>query len=138
MDLSASRGEDWALKGKKPRAVAVRRTIQIIVRNDQLAILSDDVKPNAGSRARKTIPLQRDTVESIDEFVAAVQQQIDSWGMAGDGLYWRPVLSLYVEPNGQRRAQDLARLLKNSGFELQPAAVANSHSGGNSRATRPR
>jgi hypothetical protein len=137
-DLSATRGADWALKQKKSRAVPVRRTIQVIVRNEHLAILSDDLRPNAPVTAAKTIPLQRDTVESIDEFVAAVQSQIEGWGIAGVGLYWRPVLSLHVGPDGRRRAQDLARLLKNSGLELQPAATANHNLEGSSRATRSR
>ena len=138
MDLSAARGNDWALKQKKPRAIPVRRTISVIVRNHHLAILSDDVRPHAPAPAAKTIPLERDTVASIDEFVAAVQNQIDGWGMAGDGLYWRPVLSLHVGPDGNRRAQDLARLLKNSGLELQPAAATKPNPQGNSRATRSR
>ena len=125
-------------KQKKPRAIPVRRTISVIVRNHHLAILSDDVRPNAPARSSKTIPLERDTVASIDEFVAAVQNQIEGWGMAGDGLYWRPVLSLHVGPDGHRRAQDLARLLKNSGLELQPAAATNPNPQGNSRATRSR
>jgi hypothetical protein len=138
MDLSAARGDDWALKQKKPRAIPVRRTISVIVRNHHLAILSDDVQPHAPAPAAKTIPLERDTVESIDAFVAAVQNQIEGWGMAGDGLYWRPVLSLHVGPDGHRRAQDLARLLKNSGLELQPAAATNPKPQGNSRAARSR
>jgi hypothetical protein len=138
MDLSATRGNDWALKRKKSRAIPVRRTIQVIVRKEHLAILSDDVQPTAPGPTAKTISLERDTVESIDEFVAAVHKQIEGWGMAGDGLYWRPVLSLHVGPDGTGRAQDLARLLKNSGLELQPAAATNPNPQGNSRATRSR
>jgi hypothetical protein len=138
MDLSAARGEDWALKRKQPRAVPVRRSIQVLVRNDSLAILSDEARAGARAAAGRSIALQRDTVESIDEFVAAVQSQIEGWGMAGNGLYWRPVLSLHVAPDAHGRAQDLARLLKNSGLELQPAAAAQINSGGNSRATRSR
>jgi hypothetical protein len=137
MELTAARGKDWALKNKKPRAVPVRRTIQVIVRNDQLAILSDEQPRGGHLPAGKTIPLKPDTGESIDEFVAAIQAQIDGWGMAGDGLYWRPVLSLHVGPDGHRRAQDLARLLKNSGLELQPAAAQLSPQG-NSREPRGR
>jgi hypothetical protein len=115
MDLAATRGEDWALN---------------------LAILSDDAQSNATKPFGKTIPLKPDTVESIDEFVAAVQSQIESWGMAGDGLYWRPVLQLHVAPDGARRAQDLARLLKNSGLEIPPPATANPNSRGYGHATR--
>ena len=134
-ELAATRGADWALKRKGPRAVPVRRTIQIVVRKDHLAVLSDDVSLNARSPAGTTIPLIGDTVQAIDEFVKVVNQQIEGWGMAGDGLYWRPVLAVHVGPDGQRRAQDLARLLKNSGLELQ-SATAQSNPQGSNRATR--
>jgi hypothetical protein len=135
-DLSVTRGEDWALKRKKPRAVAVRRTIQVVVRKDHVVIVSDNVRANTAVPVGKTVSLQRDTVESIDDFVAAVQSQIEGWGMAGDGLYWRPVLQLHVAPDGARRAQDLARLLKNSGLDIPPPATANFNSRGYPRATR--
>ena len=55
----------------------------------------------------------------MQEFVKAVEAQVDGWGIAGDNLYWRPVLEIQVGPDGQRRADDMARLLKNSDLEVQ-------------------
>ena len=34
--LAETRGKDWAVKQKPPRATGVRRTIRVVVRNDQL------------------------------------------------------------------------------------------------------
>ena len=116
------------------RAVPVRRSIQIFVENNRLTIASDELQ-RQGRPAARTIPLKRDTVESIDELVEAVHQQIEGWGMAGDGLYWRPVLSLHVRPDGSRRADDLRRLLKNSGLELQYPVTATQPPRDNRRAT---
>jgi hypothetical protein len=45
--------------------------------------------------------------------------------MAGTNLYWRPVIVLSVAPQGERRANDLERLLRNSGLELKTDEVAN-------------
>jgi len=42
---------------------------------------------------------------------------------------------LHIAPGGERRADDLTRLLKNSGLELMPAATAALNSTGNSGAT---
>lgn len=134
--LAASRGEDWALRRKNTQEVPIRRTIRVEVRGDQLAVLPDPSQAAARRPQPKAIQLKRDTVESIDEFVAAVQDRIDGWGTAGDGMYWRPVLQLHVTPDGERRADDLSRLLKNSGFELQPTDIANQPPQGKSRATR--
>jgi hypothetical protein len=136
IDLSMTRGQDWALRPKTPHAVPIRRGIHVVVRGDHLAILSDEIQPNGRVPIRKTVPLARDTAQSVDEFVKAVQDQIEGWGMAGDGMYWRPTLELQVGPDGHGRADDLRRLLKNSGLDVRAAATANQPPRGNERATR--
>ncbi len=125
-EMPMNRGQDWALDRKKPNAVPIRRTIQFIVRNDHIAILPDDATDEAVPGAKR-IAIEGDTVQSLDRIVAAVRERTDSWGMAGDGLFWRPVLILIVGPNGQRRAEDLTRLLKNSGLELQTRSLATNY-----------
>jgi hypothetical protein len=120
------RNKDWALRGKPSRSVPVRRTIRVVVRDDQVAILPEG----------KVVHFKGDTVQSVDEFVKQVQGQIEGWGIAGNGLYWRPVISLTIAPDGQRRAGDLARLLKNSGLEIRTDDTAQSASGGPAHETR--
>lgn len=132
------RGKDWAFRQKNPRAVPVSRSIALVVRKDQIAILSDEARLRSRRLASKTIPLNGDTVESIDELVRIVHEQVDSWGIAGEGLFWRPVLTLHVAPNGRQRAEDLARLLKDSGLEIRPAATATHTPQGDTRATHAR
>jgi hypothetical protein len=107
------------------RAVPVRRVISVVVRESQLGILSDDARPSDPNFTGKTIPLEGSTVGAVDDFVKAVQQHVEGWGIAGDGLYWKPVVELYVGPDGQRRAEDLTRLFKNSDIELRVGAAAN-------------
>ncbi|HEX5470563.1 MAG TPA: hypothetical protein VFW73_01695 [Lacipirellulaceae bacterium] len=135
MKRIASRGKDWALREKPPRAVPVRRTIRVSVRQDQVVIMPGSV-PAVGGAGGDVIPLHGDTVQSIDEFVKHVRDQIDAWGMAGNGLYWRPVVLLQVGSDGQQRADDLARLLKNSGLEIRTDQVANHSPQGSAHETR--
>jgi hypothetical protein len=134
MDLAKSRGQDWALRKRSARAVPVRRSIRVFVASDRLIVGSDEIL-RAGRTSERSIFFKRDTVESVDELVTAVHEQIEGWGMAGEGLYWRPVLTLHVDSTGERRADDLARLLKNSGLELQSAATASRQPRGYPRAT---
>ena len=82
------------------------------------------------------MPLRGDTVESLDDFVKQVRDQIDGWGIAGNGLYWRPVVVLNVMPDGRRRASDLARLLKNSGLDLRTDETASNVTPGAAHETR--
>jgi hypothetical protein len=122
--LAESRGKDWALKQKPQRATPVRRTIRVVVRDDQLTIIPDDAPTTPNAVGGKVIPMRGDTVESLDPFVKEVRDEIDGWGMAGTGLYWRPVIVLSVSPQGQRRASDLERLLKNSGLDIRTDETA--------------
>jgi hypothetical protein len=135
---SMTRGRDWALHRKKPNAVPIRRTIQVVVRDDDIVILADDAQVNTPAPTGKRISIRGDTIESLDQVVAAVQEHIEGWGIAGEGLYWRPVLILNIGPDGQRRADDLNRLLKESGIELRTAKILSNDPQGDSRATRSR
>ena len=123
--LAESRGKDWALRQKPNRATPVRRTIRVAVQEDKLVILTDDATGPANTLQGKVIPFNGDTVQSMDEFVKLVREHIDEWGIAGNNLYWRPVILLSVSPQGQRRANDLERLLKNSGLELRGDETAS-------------
>ena len=96
------------------------------MRPDQLAILPDGAPTASNTVGGKVIPFHGDTVESLDPFVKQVHDEIDSWGMAGTGLYWRPVIVLTVAPQGERRENDLERLLKNSGLDVRAQETANS------------
>jgi hypothetical protein len=131
--LAQSKGKDWALGKKPPRAVPIRRTIHVVVRHDQIAILSDNASPTINVAGGTAIPMRGDTVEAVEEFVTHVHKCVDGWGIAGDGLYWRPVLVLTVAPDGQRRADDLARLLKNSGLEIRSGDTAQSNRQGQTK-----
>jgi hypothetical protein len=127
-----NRGKDWALKQKPGQSVPVRRTIRVQVKNDQLTILADSGPADAGI----VLKMQGDTVETIDEFVKRVREHIDGWGIAGTGLYWRPVVMLNVAPDGQRRAEDLTRLLRNSGLDLRTDETARNSPQGSTNETR--
>jgi hypothetical protein len=126
----------WNAPKRSAKAVAVRRMIHVVVRESQLGIMSDESSSKSQHYTGKTITFKGDTVESLDDFVKAVQEQVDSWGIAGDGLYWRPVLELHVAPDGERRANELQRLLKNSDVEITFPTTATNSSQGPTGATR--
>jgi hypothetical protein len=131
----SARGQNWAIRGKAPSSVPIRRTIRVVVRGDRLSIQPDSTRP-AENVTGHEISLQGPTLVSLDEFVAAIQERVHEWGIAGNGLYWRPVLELDVGPDGQARADDLARLLRNSGIELKSEATASRPREGQSSETR--
>ncbi|MEX2093728.1 MAG: hypothetical protein WD971_13675 [Pirellulales bacterium] len=132
---SKVRGKDWAIRGRTPGAVAIRRTIRVAVHGDSLEILPEPAANDEAGICHE-VPLIGPTNLAREDLADTIEQRIHAWGMAGQGLYWRPVIQLVVAPDGQRRAEDLDQLLKNSGIEVRAAAVAQNVEGENVRASR--
>lgn len=113
--LAARRGANWALPQAGSGAVPVRRTIHVIVRRDRLAILTEQ-----GATAGRAIPIETSIERAVDPLVEAVAEQIQSWGTAGRGLYWQPILVFTPGPDGMGHMSALRRLLAGSGLEVSP------------------
>jgi hypothetical protein len=112
--LARSRGVNWALPEKPGTSIPISRPIRIDCYSDRLVIVS------AENPARnESIPLGPYMKDSINEFVSSVQQRIESWGIAGRGMYWRPVLSTDIMAGAERRYTELSALLDGSGLEVQ-------------------
>jgi hypothetical protein len=125
-----ARGKNWALVDANSQATPIRRTIQVVVRGDRVSILPEGASAAAAAAAGREISLSGNSRETYEPFVTALETQIQDWGMAGKGLYWRPVLDINIGPDGQQRAADITRLLKNSGIELRASsAIATQNQG---------
>lgn len=132
-----ARGKNWGLRRASPDDVPIRRSIQIVVRQDRLAILPELSATGEPVVGGKEVLLRGSTQAAFDEFVTALRDTMREWGIAGQGLYWRPVLVLNVGPDGERRAGELEQFLHNSGMELRRASATAQHDEGtDSRATR--
>ena len=92
----------------------ISRPIRVLCRHDRLVILRDRHLDGA-----EVVRLEGSTDDAVDRFVSAVWEHMEDWGIAGNGLYWRPILILEPGPNGRRRAADLKRLLQGSGLDVR-------------------
>ncbi len=108
------RGRNWALPSSSNASVPITRPIRLECWPDRIVIM-----PDSRDQQPQVIPLTSHTEESIDQVVAAVREQTRGWGIAGRGMYWKPQLTLDVNPNGEGRAQDLQVLLANSGMDVK-------------------
>jgi hypothetical protein len=125
--ISASRGSNWAVDQPRQKSVAIRRTIHVVVRENQMILLPGSyARRNEGTGEQ--ISLDQPVEKISDEFAAAVKDRIDDWGLAGSGMYWRPVLVLNVEQNSHMTAARITQLLDDSGVEVQMPETANSSS----------
>ena len=84
-----------------------------------LVILADD---GSGKQVR-AVPLGERTEDAVDDLLTGVWDHITSWGLAGHGMYWHPVLVLDTTADGQARAADLKRLMASSGIDVRDKQV---------------
>jgi len=112
--LAENRGEDWGLRNPARGTVGVTRPIRVECHADSLMILSD-----RGSAGNQVIALGPNTEASVDKLIGVVWEHMESWGMAGRGMYWRPVLQVQVDPGAEHRYEDLAALLEGSGITVK-------------------
>ena len=83
----------------------------------------------------KVISLSQSMPEISSEFVAALRSRVDEWGLAGNELYWRPVIKLNVDQDGEKTAKQVLRLLRDSGIEVSLPDTARAPSSGNLEGT---
>ena len=125
--MAGRRGGSAFGGGDQKAQIPVRRAIRVVVRQNRLSVLPDRYEMSGagwiGSGGRD-VKLQGATRLAIDELVAGLREHVEQWGIAGHGLYWRPVLALKIAPGGQARARDLVRLLENSGIEIRNTSTA--------------
>jgi hypothetical protein len=118
--LARQRGENWGLPDSARKSTPLTRPVQVYCSGDRLTVFSDRGIPD------KQINLGPRTEDAVDELVSTVWNQIEGWGIAGRGMYWRPVMSMHVAPDGVERFDELKTLLSGSGLEVtgKPIAVS--------------
>ncbi|MCA9240530.1 MAG: hypothetical protein KDA37_10035, partial [Planctomycetales bacterium] len=98
-----------------PDDVAIRRPVTVTVFADRVLI---------GKEGRNVV-LSGATSQDLSDVASAIKGQIKSWGLAGRGLYWRPVINLEVRPGGQHNAQQIYNAMRNSGVDVSPVRTAS-------------
>ena len=117
--MADSRGKNWGLPEEARRAVPIARPVRVECRADRLVVRSEENPSQA-----QEIPLSDRTEESIEDLVDAVWHRVDTWGPAGRGMYWHPILSVDVAPGADGRFADLQTLLADSGLDVKAAPKA--------------
>ena len=112
--LANSRGANWGLPNTAAASVPISRPIRIDCYRNRLVIV-----PEPGLIGGKSISLGPRTELSIDAFVSAVWQYMEGWGIAGNGMYWRPILKVRVAPEAEPRFAELNILLEDSGLKIE-------------------
>ncbi len=136
--IADSHGQNWAVARGARGAVPIRRPISVLVRKDRLTLLPSRHIAAGATETGTVISLNQTDRQISSQFVEALRARIDQWGLAGNGLYWRPVLKLNLGPEAEQTAREITHLLHDSGVEisLQETATSASKTGARANATR--
>ncbi len=120
--VADTRGANWANAEASRRSSAITRPVRVVVNADKLTVLPESGAPGDAA----VVSFQQPVDRVVDQLAGAVQMQVVDWGLAGDGMYWRPTLVVTVTPGAERQAERIAELLDNSGLDIRlPQATAS-------------
>lgn len=114
--LAELRGQDWAVPAAVRVLVPLSRPVRLECRADLLIL-----HPEPGLGRPIVIAWEDSPENTIDSLVRELWQYVASWGPAGRGMAWRPVLKVTVAPGGEERFELLKGLLAGSGLSVELA-----------------
>ena len=91
------------------------RPLRIDCYSDRLVIVPD----LGDKRPPKVVEFPGASRNSVDAFVSAVWEEMDNWGIALAGGYWKPILQMRVAAGGENRYQEVQALLRDSGLVVE-------------------
>ncbi|MCR4412939.1 MAG: hypothetical protein NUV77_11020 [Thermoguttaceae bacterium] len=130
--LAASRGKNWALPDATRNSVPITRSIRVACHADRLVVFGE-----SRGDVEQIVQLGARMEDSIDQLISAVWEHIKRWGVAGRGMYWRPVLAVDVAPGAEARYAELKTLLEESGVDVERPGEPRSASRGNFESPTP-
>jgi hypothetical protein len=113
--LAASRGENWGLPNQGSLVTGFTRYISVQCMADQLVILPE----HGDFRPPVVVAAPGELSTSVDPFVSAIWKRMNSWGIAAENGYWKPVLRVAVGPGADSRFEELRTLLDRSGLVVE-------------------
>ena len=112
--LADRHGEGWALLPHDRGMIPVTRPIKIECFPDRFVLVPDNPL-----MAARVFLLDQGPETAVEDMVRAIREYITSWGMAGRGMYWRPILRVHVVPGAEKQFDMLQRLLAGSGLLIE-------------------
>lgn len=110
-------GQNWGLPNAAGRSVAVTRPIRVTCLPDRIVVYPE--KGDVAQPSQVRLHEYDIAPQEVDAFVAAVQKQIQGWGIAAQNGYWKPILTVEVPPEAAARFDQLETALRGSGYDVQ-------------------
>ena len=113
--LAAERGQDWALPNRSTHTTGITRPMYLSCYPDRLVLLPE----NRFRGQAFEVDIADGIQGQLDALVSEMWKRMERWGIAGNNMYWKPVLLVEVEPDADPRYVELANLLLDSGIAVR-------------------
>jgi hypothetical protein len=110
-----SNSRSWTTKRRFTNGTSVKRPITVVVMPDRWFVMQDD-RPD---RVDRVITLQSGPSVAQQNLDNAINERVDSWGVAVAGGHWEPQLTVQVAPRAEISAQRFQKIIEESGLEIQ-------------------
>ena len=112
--MAETQGQNWALPNDTAGAIGVVRPVYLTCTANEI-ILHPESRTN---QRQQQVPFAVTTTSAVQPFVGVLWERMEAWGVAGNGMYWQPLLKCEVGPGGEERFHELSALLHGSGLEI--------------------
>jgi hypothetical protein len=96
-----------------PSVRSITRTVKLRCESDKFVLVKQ-----AGLAFEKTVRISTPPNEAFEQIVKAVMEYQESWGSAGDGIVWKIVLQVKVQPGGEEPLKELQKWLRYSEWKI--------------------
>ncbi len=113
--IAQTQGQNWALPNDTVGAIGVVRPVRLTCTANEI-VLHPESRAN---QSQLRLPFEVTTRSAVQPFVGALWERMDDWGVAGNGMYWQPILECEVAVGGDGRFDELKALLHGSGLQIR-------------------
>lgn len=116
--IASKRGANWGLPNYTAKATGITRPIRVRIEPGEMLIL-----PERGTKnSARIVPIEGSMTKATEELVSQLWDEVEGWGIAVSGGYWKPVLNVEAAPGAEERVAELEKLLDGSGLEVRRKA----------------
>jgi hypothetical protein len=105
----------WTSTRRITNGTAVSRSINVVIMPDRWFFMRDD-RPD---QVEQVISLQQGPAVARQKLQQAINERVDSWGVAVAKGYWEPRLILQVAPKAELSRERFEKLMQDADLEMQ-------------------
>lgn len=110
--VAESEGQNWALANYRPNMTSLTRPVPMECKKDRIILSATPGTDAVTIMFGKPVP-------TVKRLAKEIGTQINQWGDAGRGVYWKPILRVRVDADARLQYERLLLMLDGSGLIVE-------------------